>query len=296
MIYLFATTDIIRTTVSSAAAVDVNLNYLEAVTSTGALAGAGRAFKAFSSASSDDTLAGPGGSNYRSLKQGTWRNKDAALAVDVTVMYRASGPVDYELHKVTLQPGESLIYIEGIGFFTNARSSGKSGLKNCSTADQSIGASTTAYLTGSAILLPKPPVAGTVLRFMYQIAKTAAATATQTVDLRFGIGGSTSDASRNAFTLDTETAVADEMLVEVLATIRGPIGASCIVEAVLMAADNLTTTGFSNTARKAQIRRTQSAAFDITTAGLIAGLSITSGASHALTVRQVIAEMLVVGG
>lgn len=295
MIYLKATTDIIRTTTSSAATVDVVLNYIEGTTATGAVTGFGRATMAFSSATSDDTLAGPGGSGFRTLKQGTWSNKSASLACDVEVMYRIAGPVDLRLHKVTLNPGETLIYIEGVGFSTLAKSAGKSGLKNVSTSDQSIGASTTAYLTGSAISLPTTPVAGTVLRWRATVAKTAAATAAQTLAVRFGTGGSTADTARNSFTLDTETAVADEAVYEVLAVVRGPIGASCVVEATAMVNDNLTTTGFSNTARKAQVRQATSAAFDITPAGTIAGLSITTGASHALTIRQVHAEMLIVG-
>lgn len=123
MIYLFATTDIIRTTSSAAATVDIVLNYVEAVTATGAVSGFGRALKSALAAASDDTLAGPGSSGFRTLKQGTWRNTHATVATDITVAYRVSGPTDYEMHKTTLQPGESLIYIEGIGFFLNKVSS-----------------------------------------------------------------------------------------------------------------------------------------------------------------------------
>lgn len=119
MMYLLATTDIIRTTTSSAATVDVVLYYQEAVKATGATAAYDRVTHAFSGATSDDTLTGPGGSNFRTLKQGTWCNKDAVLACDVTVMNRIAGPVDFQLIKVTLQPGDMLIYIEGIGFFVN---------------------------------------------------------------------------------------------------------------------------------------------------------------------------------
>ena len=295
MIPLLATTDIIRTTTSSAAALDIVLHYVEAVSSSGAFAGGGRAVAALSSATSNDTLAGPGGSNFRTLKTGSWRNKDASLSVDVTVAYRVAGPTDYELHKVTLDPGHTLEYIEGIGFFTLKPDTPRTGLRNVSTADQSIGASTTAYLTGSAILLPNPVKAGMVLRWTYQVAKTAAATATRSITTRFGTGASTSDTARNTFTGDTETAAADEAIERVIATIRGPIGASCIVEAVWVSDDNLTTTGFSNTARKAQVRQATSSGFDITPAGTYAGLAIATGASHSLTIRQVQAELLYAG-
>lgn len=117
MIYLFAATDIIRTTTSSAAAVNVVLNYVKLTKATGVISDMGRATKVFSSATSDDTLAGPGGTDAYSLKQGTWWNADASLACDVTINYRITGPVDLPLYKATLQPGEGIIYIEGVGFF-----------------------------------------------------------------------------------------------------------------------------------------------------------------------------------
>lgn len=295
MIYLTAATDTLKLTRSSAAAVDVQANYIDAATATLAISGSGRELNAFNTAATGTFLSAPGSSTTRTLKQMTARNKDASLACNITIIFDANG-TQYEIHKVTLNPGETLEYIEGVGFFTLLASTARSGLKNVSTADQSIGASATAYLTGSAIALPYPVVAGMVLRWTVQLAKTGAATATETVAVRFGTGGSTSDTARNSFTGDTETAAADEAVDTVVATIRGPIGASCIVEAVWQRENNLSTTGFSNTARKSQVRQATSAAFDITTVGMIAGLSIATGASHALTVRQVMAELLYTGG
>lgn len=297
MIYLPNTTDKLEVATSSAASIDYQSNWVEAVTATLAIANSGRQVGTISSATDTDISGSPASSNNRTVKQFTVRNKDASLACDVTVRYNANG-TRYELHKVTLQPGWMLLYIEGLGFFTNTVTAARGGLKNVSVADQSIGASTTAYITGSGILLPASGslIAGMVLRWRLQVAKTAASTATQTVAVRFGTGQSTSDTARNSVTLDTETAAADEAIYEILATIRGPITSSCIVEATVMVNDNLSTTGFSNTARKAQIRQVTSAAFDITPAGTYAGLSIATGASHALTVRQCHAELLTTGG
>lgn len=297
MIYLPNTTDKLQLVTSAAATVDVQANYVDAAASTLAASGAGRQNTAISSAATTDVLAAPAASTTRTAKQITVRNKDASLSCDVTVLYNANGTT-FELHKVTLQPGWMLMYIEGIGFFTNTITAARGGLKNVSVADQSIGASVTAYITGSGILLPASGslIAGMVLRWTLHVAKTAAATATQTLAVRFGTGQSTSDTARNSFTLDTETAAADEAIYEVFATIRGPITSSCIVEASCRIDDNLSTTGFSNTARKSQIRQATSSAFNITPAGTYAGLSIATGASHALTVRQVHAELLTTGG
>ena len=148
MIPLLATTDIIRTTTSSAATLDIVLHYVEANASTGAFAGVGRAVAALSSATSNDTLAGPGGTGFRTLKTGSWRNRDASLADDVTVAYRTAGPVDYELHKVTLKPGETLEYIEGIGFFTLKPAAGLDVLKIMASDSVHATAATFADITG----------------------------------------------------------------------------------------------------------------------------------------------------
>lgn len=276
----------IRAITSSAAAIASVVSWVDLNATTGAWVDADSTATAISSVATTDVSGTPASGNVRTMKQGTWRNKDASLSCDLTICYY-DGSVDNEEYKCTLLPGQTLMYIEGIGFFILTASTIRSGLRNSSSADQSIGASATAYLTGSAITLPSTIPIGTVLEWDVWIAKSAAATATETFAIRFGTAGTTADTARNSFTGDTETAAADEALLKFIATIRGPISASCIVEGGWMMNDNLTTTGFSNTARKAQIRQATSAAFDITPAGTIAGLSIATGASHAITVRQV---------
>lgn len=280
---LVNTTDKLQLVTGQAVTVDVSAHYGDYASGSVTL---GRQLTAISTATTTDILAAPAASTARKVKALTVRNKGSSN-VDVTVVYDANG-TDYEMYKSTLRPGECLQYIEGVGFFKNVEVNDQ--LTNISTADQSIGASATVYLTGSEVLFPRTPQVGTFIEWLVQIAKTGAATAAETWTLRFGTNGTTGDTTRNTFTLDTETAVADEMVVRISAIIRGPIGASCIVEAVAVADDDLTTTGFSNTARKAQVRRSQSAGFDITPANTRVGVVVASGASHALTVRQVVAK------
>lgn len=117
MIYLFAATDIINTTVSSAATVSVDLNYIKVAKGTGVLSDMGYAKKLFAGAGNDDTLAGPGGTDCFTLKQGTWWNGDASLAAVVTITKKTTGPVNLLLFSTTLQPGEGIVYIEGAGFY-----------------------------------------------------------------------------------------------------------------------------------------------------------------------------------
>ena len=76
--------------------------------------GAGRQNTAISTGATTDILAAPGASTYRNLKQMTARNKGAG-AVDVTVQFNQNATL-YELHKVTLNPGETLIFVEGSPF------------------------------------------------------------------------------------------------------------------------------------------------------------------------------------
>jgi hypothetical protein len=297
MMYLTATTDKFDIQSSSAALLDLVANGIEAVsaglTSPASVLNVG----ASSAAGFTDWMTAPSASNTRTMKQGTVRNKDATLSADVTVYLNRNG-TRTEIHKVTLLPGQTLIYIEGVGFFTLIQSVIRSGLRNSSSADQVLGTSADQYITGSTIALPSSTSlpAGTVLRWRVTIGKGAAGTGTFTYKIVFGVNGSSADTARNTFgAFDTETAVADEAIDEVFATIRGPISSACIVEATAKRADNLTTTGFSNTARKAQIRQVQSAAFDITTAGIKVGLTASTTTAVAPTIRQVHAEILIPG-
>lgn len=117
MIYLALTTDKISLITSAAITLDVNVNYIDAATSTLVVSGSGKQNTAITTATTTDILAAPGASTTRTLKQMTARNKHATLSGDVTVQFNANATL-YELHKVTLLAGETLEYIEGVGFFT----------------------------------------------------------------------------------------------------------------------------------------------------------------------------------
>jgi hypothetical protein len=117
MIYLTNTTDKLQiVTGGVAATVDVQCNYVEAVTSGLTTPTSGRQNTAITTLTTTDVLGAPGSNNTRTLKQMTVRNKDGANTVDVTVQYNANATI-CEIHKVTLASGNMLIYIEGLGFF-----------------------------------------------------------------------------------------------------------------------------------------------------------------------------------
>lgn len=117
MLFLKGTTDKLQLITSSAAAIDVYAPWADAATATGALAAIDRTPTAIASATTTDIVATPSSGNTRNVKHMTIRNKDASLACDVTVVLNVSA-TQYQLHKVTLNTGDCLQYIEGIGFFT----------------------------------------------------------------------------------------------------------------------------------------------------------------------------------
>ncbi len=114
---LTSTTDALQVTSSVAADLDILACYIDASSSTGATSNIGRAVTAMNTATTTSVVAAPGASTARKITHLTIRNKDTADTTDVTVLIDVSG-TDYELHKVTLEPGETLEYVEGVGFFT----------------------------------------------------------------------------------------------------------------------------------------------------------------------------------
>ena len=115
MILLPNTTDKISLISSAAGDLDVVCSYAE-FNSSFVLSGLGRQVTNITSATTTDILGSPGASTTRNLKQMTCRNVHATVANDVTIQYNANGTL-YELHKVTLQPGDMLEFVEGVGFF-----------------------------------------------------------------------------------------------------------------------------------------------------------------------------------
>src|SRR5690348_16273582 len=118
MIYLAATTDKFQVVTSAAATVDVNCNWIDAATSTLVVSGSGNQNAAITTATTTDILAAPAASTTRTLKQMSIRNKDSTNQTDVTFQLNANGTI-FEIHRQTILPGDMLMYIDGIGFFTN---------------------------------------------------------------------------------------------------------------------------------------------------------------------------------
>lgn len=112
MLLLTATTDKLQLVTSVAADVDVHVSYLDHSSGT---VTPGRQNTAITTAATTDIVSAPGASTQRNVKMLQVRNKDSADATGVTVVYNQNG-TSYELHKVTLSPGEALEYADGVGF------------------------------------------------------------------------------------------------------------------------------------------------------------------------------------
>jgi hypothetical protein len=117
-IVLAAITDKLELVTSAASSVDVNVTYVDVSNATGLTSGIAKKHDtAISIAATTDILAPSAAGTPRNVKQIIIRNKDALLSNDVTLRLSRNATVS-ELRKQTLLPGETLVYIEGLGFTT----------------------------------------------------------------------------------------------------------------------------------------------------------------------------------
>ena len=135
MILFSATTDKLQLVTSAAGDIDVVAAYADRDQSTFAVGLVDRQLTTITTATTTDIVAAPSSGKTRNVKQLTARNVHATVANDVTVLYNANATL-YELHKTTLQPGECLQWIEGVGFVTLAATLSN---LNLTTAESSIG-------------------------------------------------------------------------------------------------------------------------------------------------------------
>lgn len=118
MLILASTTDKIQLTRDSTADVDVHATYIDCSDASPPVVDApNKQNSAFNTAATGDIVAAPGSNKRRNVKTLHIRNKHASASVKVTVIYDQNG-TDFELHSATLLAGESLEYVEGIGWFT----------------------------------------------------------------------------------------------------------------------------------------------------------------------------------
>ena len=105
------TTDALQLTTSAACSVDAFVSY---VNLTGTTVLPDKQATNITTATTTTILTAPGTGVHR-VKMANIRNKHASSPVDVTVIFDISA-TDYELAKVSLNPGETLTYLEAVGW------------------------------------------------------------------------------------------------------------------------------------------------------------------------------------
>lgn len=292
MLNLIATTDDLSLTRSGVADIDVQCSGVDVDTATGAVFTPWKQNSAFSSAATANIVTHPGTAVYRNVKFISCRNKHASASNVITVNFDANGTL-YELMKVTLLAGEALVMREGTWFHFDANSGVYGGIikaypRRVTLTDQAIGASVTAYITGSDIDVTGLSI-GSWLKWVIRGTKTAAATAAMTFSNLWGPNGTTADTARGTtLPTGTQTAVADVFELELALIVRA-IGATGNFHSQWEFQHALNATGFDN-ARSNILTQALSANFDMTVASLKAGIQLVTGVSHAITIQQVIAE------
>lgn len=157
---------------------------------------------------------------------------------------------------------------------------------NASVADQTLNADSSAVLTGSTISIPVGKLrVGTILRWRISLSKTAAGTDINSFAVRLGATGTISDAAILTFNLPGGTATIDAGQIELLLTIRGPLGASCITQGQLTLIHNLPSAGLATV--PCVVLNVTSDGFNSTMANLIASVSCNTAPSTVLTFHQV---------
>jgi hypothetical protein len=148
---------------------------------------------------------------------------------------------------------------------------------------QSLSANTDTYVASSALILPQSRMqAGVVARWHLVLTKTAAGTATPTINVRLGTAGTTSDAALTAFTGIAQTAVADTAWLEVMAVFRAHSSTATVYSSYRLD-HKLAATGFAT--QSAVADGGVSGSVNTTTANVRIGLSINPGVSGVWTVQ-----------
>jgi hypothetical protein len=288
---LGSTTDKLRLQTSTAANLDVLVDYADMDDTTKAVT-VDRQLTQISSATTTDVLAAPASGFSRKVKWLSISNKHASLSNLVTLIYQTTGgPTDYIVETGTLAPSERMSYTEthGMRFLDSEGREKLASLPRTSddaTVTQIASHSADTYYAGLPVTGRLQ--AGSWFRWTWRSSK-GGGVAGPTYILRFGTAGTTADTARVTLTGAAQTAVADEAWFVVEAGFR-TVGASAVLVANHMLVHRLATTGFSVTASNVFIAPVASSTFDSSVAGSILGLSVNPGASGAWVTDLVTVE------
>lgn len=213
------TTDKLQLVTSSAANVDAVTSFVD--NNSGAVT-PGVQGTTIAAAATTDICAAPGASTYRAVVTVNIRNRHAATANTVTVQ-QVIGASTFELIKVTLAAGQSLQWVESVGWgvydatgaflTTMARPS----IQLTSPANPALTASTTGVMMGNAVAFT-PTNTGRVLVTVTGMAKNSVVGDGTSAQLRFGTGGAPAN---GAALTGTTAGVYKNMIASTAAGVQG---------------------------------------------------------------------------
>ena len=281
---LTTSTDLLRVITGSAADLDCVVSFIEYTNAAPPVLDAmDTQFTNIVTATTTTILGAPStGSDRRRIKSLSIVNVHASQSTTVAVGIERTGPVFWQVYNtVTLQPGESLTYTEGTGWFPNKSSTAvPAGTTNLLLGANQSGFAADTYMSNSVLKLDGlgPPLIGRTYHWRFILSKTAAGTATPIIQVRTGTLGTTGDTSRVTFTWGAGTGAVDRVEVELdVAFIAVGAGTTAVLRGKGNCTSNLTTTGWSNAVKALQ--PADSGGFDSTAASLLIGLSYNGGTS-----------------
>jgi hypothetical protein len=112
MLILASTSDILRVVTSAAATVDIHATWADNAAGT---VTPGRTNTEVTTATTTTVVGSPAASTQRTVQLLTVRNVHASVVTDVTIQH-FDGTTSIDMHKTTLGPGESVVYVDGCGF------------------------------------------------------------------------------------------------------------------------------------------------------------------------------------
>lgn len=291
MLLMTGTSDLVQIVTAQAADIEVHASWLD-VTGTPQVVTPGRTNTASITTATTTTVVGsPAASTQRNVKRINITNNHASVACAVEVIH-TDGTNPVEIIGVNLLPGENLI-LDATGAWHHRDANGGEYIntldattrRNSINAALTPGAGASTYLAGSQILIPAGGLKlGATFYWRVQMTKTAAGTAATSWIVRIGTAGAVGDAAILTFAWPVGTAAIDFGYIDIFAVVRGPLGAACIMFGHTFTHHNLATTGLINVQQ--QNLAVTSGAFQSGTTGLIVGLSVTTGASVALTIAH----------
>lgn len=158
-------------------------------------------------------------------------------------------------------------------------------------AGQAPAAAVATYITGSALQIPREGLqVGSMLRWKFNLTKTAAGVAASTIAVVCGLLGTVADAAVLSFSKPAGTAAVDEGTIEIECLVKS-IGATGVIIGEFSLVHVGNTVGHATV--PTVILNGVSAAFDTTQANgfpVTFGLVITTGAADAITILMVRSE------